>query len=41
MSADEALRKCPKAASLLAASQCFAVLNRVAVFANIYFSSPF
>ena len=39
MSADKALRKCPKAANLLAVSQCFAVLNRVAVFANTYFGS--
>ena len=39
MSADKALIKCPKAANLLAVSQCFAVLNRVAVFANTYFRS--
>lgn len=27
MSADKAFRKCPKAANLLAVSQCFAVLK--------------
>ena len=41
MSADKALRKYPDTVNLFAVSQCFALLNRAAVFANIYFTSPF